>query len=228
MQGKDIVGRRRILFGALVLGLFSMGCGSAPAPRPPVASPVPRAPVPDVPIPEDLVLTPQGREAVQTLGKAEAFGGLHVGYAGTPAAPVGALRTLIAEANAAGALTVVLDHGSIAGQLMALSGLYFVDPARFAERVEAYRTMTTPVRVLQDGCIQGGDPFPASTLVEDTRAIRLDGPRDTLAAWRHRNPGATELHVDIVGGGYPALLRAPQPGVVLVTSERGTQTTFAR
>jgi len=167
-------------------------------------------------------------ERNETLGKAEAFGGLHVGYAGTPAPAVDALRTLIAEANAGAALTVVLDHGSIAGQLMALSGLYFVDPARFADRVEAYRTVTTPVRVLQDGCIQGGDPFPASTLVEDTRAIRLDSPRDTLTAWRQRNPGATALYVDIVGGGYPALLRAPHAGVVVIISERGTQTTFAR
>src|SRR5262245_28034987 len=129
MQGQHMNGRRRVLLGAFAFGLFSIGCGSAPAPRPPVASRVRRAPSPDVPIPEDLVLTPQGREAVKTLGKAEAFGGLHIGYAGTPSEAVGALRTLIAEANAPAALTVVLDHGSLAGQLMALSGLYFVDPA---------------------------------------------------------------------------------------------------
>jgi hypothetical protein len=189
---------------------WSVGCGSAPpAPAPRPKAPITaRTPTPeDIAIPATLELSQNGREAVQTLGRAEAFGGSAVGYSGVPVPEVAALRTLLSEKRAAEALLLVIERGSLPGQLMALSGLYYADHASFASSLTRYRAMTTPVRVLHDGCIRGEDLVPIAELIEADGAMRLLGPSDTLAAWAQRNPGVTRVVYDIAGGSYPLVLR---------------------
>lgn len=158
-------------------------------------------------VPADLGLTPAGREAAAALAGARHFGGWAVGVAGTPTEPVKAWRVLHAEPRAAEAFAFVLAHGTLAGQVMALAGLWDVDRARFDREVERYRTSTDTVPVMTSGCAPGGDPVKVADLVERAGAVRLDGPKDDLAAWSTRNPGKP-IEFDLVGGGYTAALRA--------------------
>jgi len=204
---------------ALAFGLGASACASsqatpAPAPVAVTAPEVHRArPAADekqLPIPEALELTTEGRAAVQILGNASEFGGWAVGYGGRPLPAVAALRTLIDDKHAAAALGVVIDHGSLAGQLMAVSGLYFVDRTEFEERLAPYRSMQTTVPVRVNGCLIHAEPTEVAELVEANGAMAYLGPNDTFAAWSARNPGAKTLVFDIVGGAYPHGLRGAQ------------------
>jgi hypothetical protein len=204
---------------ALLALLFSIGChhphaASSPLPAPaPVPKPIP-LPVTTydkpLPVPADLILTERGRNAIQVLGHAEAFGGHAVGYSGSPLPEVVALRALLAEAHSSEALVVVLDHGTLPAQLMALSGLYFADPVLFRKRIDAYEKITAMVPRAQEGC--DGEPppsVPANLIVRTPGAIQYQGPHDTLAGWIARNHiplPSTSPPDDIAGGGWPHTL----------------------
>lgn len=181
---------------------------AAPAPSPSPA-PAPAATVDyadPLPLPPDLDLTPPGRQAIQVLGHAQAFGGHAVGYSGEPLPEVVALRALLAEPHAAQALAVVMDHGTLPAQLMALSGLYYADHAEFARRLDRYKATTTPVPLAREGCsLDPREPLPASEIVQADGAVRFQGPHDTLTAWVRRNrvPDGTPFKRDIAGGGWP-------------------------
>jgi hypothetical protein len=195
-----------------------IACGAQP--QPPSASPETAAPsvaepveMADLVIPPnvDATLTHDGRRAIQIVGKAAAFGGAAVGYSGTPVREVAALRTLLAEPNASDALSVVIDQGSLPGQLLALSGLYSADHDRFLSRLDDYRGRTEQVRVRRDGCSVDYEATAVGELVETRapNAVKLTGPGDTLKAWLDRTPGPSSrvVTLDIVGGGYPLTLR---------------------
>ena len=212
--------RSRLLptFASLVavLAIGAIGCGPSPAlrtrhvVRAPAAPPEPpRSPAADdLPIPATLALTNEGREAVQVLGRAAVFGGAAVGYGGTPVAEVRALRTLLREDRAADALAVVLEHGTLPAQLMALSGLYFADHASFEAHLSRYRAMPAAVRYRHDGCMANEELVAVRDLVTRPGAIQLEGPHDSFAGWAKRNPGVGRTIVmDIAGGGYPDHLR---------------------
>jgi hypothetical protein len=198
----------------LALGLSACASPQTATTNPAVAEPVAvstedtdSTPLLVLPIPETLELTKQGRAAVQTLGNAPAFGGWAVGYGGQPLPTVAALRTLLAEKNAADALHVIIDHGTLAAQLMAVSGLYFADHARFEQRLAPYRLMQTTVPVRPNGCLGQSEQVAVAELVQATGAMAYLGPNDTLAAWVDRNPGSTSLIFDIAAGSYPHGLR---------------------
>jgi len=163
-----------------------------------------------LPVPADLVLTERGRQAIQVLGHATAFGGHAVGYGGDPLPEVVALRVLIGEAHSSEALSIVLDHGTLPGQLMALTGLYFADPAKFRARIDSFEKITTMVPRAQEGC--DGEPpesQPANVIVRTPGAMQYQGPHDTFAGYVERNrvrDGSTLPPSDIAGGGWPHTL----------------------
>jgi hypothetical protein len=159
-----------------------------------------------VPIPVSLGLTVAAREAVQTLANAPAFGGEAVGYAGQPVAAVAALRALLAEPQAAAALTLVLEHGTLPAQLLALSGMYYADQAMFRERLESYRAVDESVPVYLGGCFVGFEQQPVSALLQAPGAVQMRGPSESWQQWAKRNPGSKTLVFDIEGGGYPMSL----------------------
>lgn len=175
---------------------------TGPSPTPPVVDPPPRP----VEIPADLALSPAGREALQTVVRAPHFGGWAVGAAGSPTQPVTAFRTLLGEARARDAFLFALRHGTLAGQLTALSGLFYVDPARFRSELSRYRSLPGTVRLMTSGCDPGGDLVAASVVVQAPNSVQLTGPDDDLSAWSTRNPGRA-IVFDIAGGGYPSVLR---------------------
>jgi len=200
----------------LALGLGASACASSPAatmhaaPVTFAAEPVhasKASPKKALPVPETLALTTEGRAAVQTLGNASEFGGWAIGYGGQPLPTVAALRTLLAEEQAAEALDVVIAHGTLAGQLMAVSGLYFADHTRFEKRLEPYRSMRDSVPVRVNGCLVHAEPTEVAELVEAKGAMAYLGPNDTLEAWFARNPGSKTVVFDIAGGSYPHELR---------------------
>lgn len=200
-----------------VLGTALSACASPQRTPAPSAEPVtfsaapvaatPAPPAKTLPVPDTLALTQEARDAVQTLGNAAEFGGWAVGYGGEPLPPVRALRTLLSEPQAADALDVVIEHGTLAGQLMAVSGMYFADHARFEQRLASYRTMRATVPVRANGCLVHAEPTIVAELVQAPGSMAYLGPSDTLEAWSKRNPGTRTLVFDIAGGSYPHELR---------------------
>lgn len=170
----------------LLAFVFVAGCAhpviaTAPAPEPPHETYQRPLTVIDVP----ATFSADERAAVQTLGNATEFGGASVGYVGTPVPEVEALRTLLATPHATEAFEIVIDHGTLPAQLMALSALWVADRTAFDAHLPPYLDLETPVTVLEDGCSFERQNVPASSLV------RLS----------HPGPG-----FDIVSGTYPRQL----------------------
>jgi hypothetical protein len=152
-----------------------------------------------------LRLSPTGETALRELAGEKTFGGWAVGAAGSPTPGVRALRDLSKEKNAAVAFELLLDRATMAGQLMALAGLFDADPAAFAAALPRYRGARGEVDLMESGC---GGPIPTevATIVESPKAMRLQGPDDNLQKWSQRNP-KTPIEFDIAGGGYTAVMR---------------------
>ncbi len=149
-----------------------------------------------------------GKKAIEQVARANGFGGTAVGYAGTPTPPIASLRALVTEPKAMDAFLYILRHGTNAGKLLALVGLYRVDRPTFSREVTALRGSKAQVPVLWNGCAPGGDPTAMSEIIEKPGAIRMSDSDDSLAEWSRRNPGA-KLELDIVGGGYAASFLPP-------------------
>ena len=197
-----------LLLSFAFLGL--VGCAPKPAttrPRPVAVTVAPGEPrttamkAIDVP----ATYSAEERAAIQTLGNAEHFGGAAVSYAGLPIPEVAALRVLLDRPSAPDTLALVLDQGTLPGQLMALSGLYFADHAAFQRRAAAYASLDTPVSVRSDGCILHHQVVPARTILQAEGAMQYTGPNDNLEGWARRNHIASNTPIveDILGGGYP-------------------------
>jgi len=200
----------------LLCAALTAGCAArGGAPPPPLDKPTPPVTATDsapaatpivVPIPASLGLSSELRDAVQTLANAPAFGGEAVGYAGQPVEAVAALRLLLADPNAAAALAVVLEHGTLPAQLLALSGMYYADQATFRERLASYRAVSASVPVYLGGGFMGFKQQPVSKLLSAPGAVQMRGPEESWQQWAERNPGRVELVFDIEGGGYPMSL----------------------
>ncbi len=154
-----------------------------------------------------LGLSSAGESAIATLASAAHFGGWATGAAASPTPVVVALRVLVAEKNAVGALELVLGAGTLAGRAMALAGLWDLDRPAFERGLTQLKAASGSVRVMTSGCAVGGDLVPLSHVLDDPAAVRLEGPGDSLSAWSNRNPGRP-MAFDIVGGGYTAVMRA--------------------
>jgi hypothetical protein len=190
------------------------GCASSPA-APPDAPPPARtqepaveaaAPLRERVIGADVDLDAEAREAAEVLANAQAFGGDAVGYAGQPTPEVAALRRLLERDDAAKAMELVIERGTLPAQLLALAGLYEADPKSFARHIETYRAMSHPVPVLHGGCANGHDDVPVSEIVSKPGAMQRSGPSETLAQWVAKNPHTRDLVLDLEGGGYPLVL----------------------
>ena len=152
-----------------------------------------------------LKLSPAGTAAVRTLLDVKIFGGWAVGIAAQPTPGVAALRVLVKEPNAAAALAHVRGNATIEGQLMALAGLYDVDPAGFKRALPAYVAMKDSVRVWETGCMIGPNRT-VSSIAQSKDAVQTGGAGKPLPQWKPRTPGAW-LIFDLAGGGYSAAMR---------------------
>lgn len=135
---------------------------------------------------------------------AEAYGGLAIGIGGVPSSETEAFRAILSTDRAAAAFAFAADHATTAGRLYGISGLYLVDGPGYEERIDTFRHLRDSVILWTSGCT-GGHPIEVPTLVAHPTGSRLDGPFDTITAWRARHPGETS-EPDIVGGFYPLML----------------------
>jgi hypothetical protein len=150
-------------------------------------------------------------EAIRVLQTTDTFADTSAGFAGGPSKEACAFAVVVREPDADGLFRALLESGRTAGQLYALCGLYFTDPAGFERTLSPYRGRKDLVTTFS-GCMRGASPV--GRIVEHTgpHAVRLASPTDTLAAWVKRNPEASRaFFMDIAGGGYPAQLRAMRP-----------------
>jgi hypothetical protein len=154
-----------------------------------------------------LKLSREGTVAVRTLLATTVFGGWAVGVAAQPTDGVKALRTIMKERNAIVALGFVRAHAMMAGQLMALAGLYDLDPVAFQAALPTYLKSKGTVRVWESGCMMGPDRAVAD-LVRSKNAVQTGGPGKPLPRWQPGKPGAS-IVFDLAGGGYSAVMRAP-------------------
>ena len=146
------------------------------------------------------ILSETGKAAYQALLAADQFEESFIGIAAQPSHLVVAYRTLLKETEADSAFKQLLEQASPAGQLYALCGVYFTDPASFPALVEKNRNRSEPVRV-QSGCLGFGVPFADILADKSPQAVRLSGPDASLMEWRRDHPDCNKF--DIVGGGYP-------------------------
>ena len=158
-----------------------------------------------------LALSPRGEEAFTRLLGARRFTDDAIYVGGVTPNEVVALRRLGDEPHAAEAFAALEEHATLPGRLFALCGLYYADPARFRERVEAYRTSDETI-FFQTGCVGIADQA-VGELVERAGdgVVRLQGD-ETVKEWlaRRGNPNGTRggYWYDIVGGGWPNVFRA--------------------
>jgi hypothetical protein len=148
--------------------------------------------------------------ALEVLRTTDTFAGTHVGFGGEPSEQACAFATLIREPDADALFKSLVAGGSLAGQLYGLCGIFYTDPEAFRRTLEPYRGATDSVNTL-DGCIGGRKRI--SDIVEHVGpgAVRLDSPKDDIGAWAKRNPQLDSFFLDILGGGYPAELKAMKP-----------------
>lgn len=117
------------------------------------------------------------RETVEfrVLARARMFMSASVGDAGETPAAVHALRLLLARADAAHALSDLVERARHpAGRLFALAGLRAEDPTAFARAVDALRSSDEPISFL-NGCIE-----TRTTVGAAVEALAAGGLADVL------------------------------------------------
>jgi hypothetical protein len=150
-------------------------------------------------------------EAIRILETTDTFADTSVGFGGGPSKEACAFAVVVREPDADSLFRALLENGRTAGQLYALCGLYFTDPAGFTRAVSPYRGRKDSVKTFS-GCLGGASEVGRVVEHAHPHAVRLASPKETLAQWVQRNPEARPaFFVDIVGGGYPAALRAMRP-----------------
>ena len=120
----------------------------------------------------------EGEAAYRLLAETYSFGSLVAGFGSTPA-EVSAFAVLYGEPEETrdGAFEHLLQHGTLAGQLYGLSGLYLTDRARYEAAVPRYRSERRKVGV-HNGC------FPPSSVKasEAVKSIEAGFPLQMLRA----------------------------------------------
>jgi hypothetical protein len=149
----------------------------------------------DVPI-----AAPGVHEAFEKLRAAACFESTHIGYGGDLSEYVSAFRVLHAQPEAATLFRDLYEHATAAGQLYALSGLYFAEPARFADDVERLRARHGEQQVcVRMGCIRSVESVAEVLRATGRRRIRV-ARGQTLSEWLTTNEPSVD---DIAGGGWP-------------------------
>ncbi len=162
---------------AIVLALFC--CAGETGPRPTAADP---------------------EEAV--LRTAAAFRDVAVGYAGTTPAEVRAFRNVLASPDGAARFRRLLANATVAGQLYALCGLFFLDAPAFDLELARLRRQGGQVEQ-QQGCIVSASSLSA-ILASHPLAPRMSHAA-SFREWLRR--GARAPVLDLAGGGTCYRLR---------------------
>ena len=177
----------------LVASLAALGaCTRA---EPPAASVSATASPPPAPVP--VVTT--AAEAIAYLRSAETFDDVRVGYSGSLSEGVAAFRLVLASPGARAAFHELLDHGTPAGRLYGVVGLYFADRAAFGPAVAELAKAGGDVTRRQ-GCGEDRDRV-ANVLLSPGQPRVVVAPGDTFETALARAPRGASC--DIEGGCIP-------------------------
>ncbi len=149
------------------------------------------------------MLSPAGQEAYKSIKEAAAFEGTHVGIAGTLSQNIEAFGALLKEIQADAAFKAILNNGSNAGQLYALSGLYFTDHKYFLAAVEKYKNNENLVMEIS-GCL-ATDKKMSEIVESNSKNVAIIKPTEMIEAFWKSN--ANSYILDISHGGYPATFK---------------------
>ena len=150
-------------------------------------------------------LGPEAQKAYALLKEVNVFSSTSVGVAGTTPESVSAFRTLLAGPHASTCFKTLLEEATTAGQLYALCGLWFTDPAAFKAGIEKHRRSDAQVETLE-GCIASRQPVREVIESKATGAVRLRDNQQTIRQWTEEHRPKT-LHYDILGGAWPSMFR---------------------
>lgn len=112
------------------------------------------------PFPE--IENPTPEEALEMLREASGLAGASVGIDGTTSRQVRAFRVVLREAYADQAFKQLLNEATKSGQLYALAGLYFTDPAYMNEAARVFLNDHSEVETYF-GCIVDEQPVSRLT-----------------------------------------------------------------
>lgn len=150
-----------------------------------------------------LSLSETGQAAYDGLRDARIFEAGPVGFRGRMSQQIKNLGLLMQERERVAALNTILEKGTSAGKLYALSGLYFADRGSFEIGRMNLRDSEETVQVL-NGCIMMD--LPLGKIVEaDEANVAIIKPGQTMQDFWSTNTGGYEL--DIAHGGYPTIFK---------------------
>ncbi len=140
--------------------------------------------------------------AYGTVKAATTFSSTHVGAAGLTPEVIGAFRTLLGDAKADAAFKSLLEEATPVGQLYALCGLWYTDPAAFRDAAEKLKKRGTEVPTLQ-GCMMSKEKMSAIIESKESGAVRLKSNKESVKDWMASHKG-TRMYFDIIGGAWPS------------------------
>jgi hypothetical protein len=144
-------------------------------------------------------------DAYVTIKNETTFCSTMVGAGGAVPKVVSAFRTLLWQPQADSAFKSLLVEAKPAGQLYALCGLWFTDPAAFKIAAGKLSKSREEVETLF-GCI--GMRRPVAEIVEskDPGAVRLKDNTQTVKQWAASHKGVS-MQPDIIGGYWPGMFK---------------------
>lgn len=150
-----------------------------------------------------MSLSKEGRAAYVSLRDARVFEAGSVGFRGGMSQQIKNLGVIMRERDAVGLLNAILENGTSAGKLYALSGLYYADKGSFELGRTNLRNSEVMVQVL-NGCIMM-DLAMGKIIEADEANAAIIKPGQTMQDFWSTNTGGSEL--DIAHGGYPTIFK---------------------
>lgn len=149
-------------------------------------------------------LSAEGKEAYQILLKAKTFEEGLIGYAAQLSKKVESFNILFAEKEADATFKSLLQDAELAGQLYALSGIYYTDNNYFQEVVKNYQDNENEVNRMS-GCEIFSDKVK-NVVKSNSPKVAIISPNETMKDWWEKNKGVS-YEIDIIHGGFPASFR---------------------
>lgn len=149
-------------------------------------------------------LSPQGKKAHQTLLKAEIFEEGLIGFAAQLSRNVENFNILFAEKEADAAFKSLQQNADLAGQLYALSGIFYTDNKHFQEVIKDYEKNDSEISTMS-GCIISTEKV-SKIIKSNSPNVAIISPDETMKDWWEKNKGVS-YEIDIMNGGFPATFR---------------------
>jgi hypothetical protein len=136
-------------------------------------------------------LSKEGQAAYARLLEATVFEQGFVGFAGLPSQNITAFNVLLKEKEADAAFKSLLDKARTAGQLYALSGLFYTDHKTFIVEIEKFKSSSETVNSIS-GCIMAEEKVAEIVASKDEK-VAIIKPGETIEDFRAKHTGTYYL-----------------------------------